>query len=134
MSVIGAGHNLIHMCIYLAWQYFFFNGVFFYLYLYLYGKLYNVPRSRVLLSVRDCNMITLYAHETVTLIYGRRCISQPQGKYCEPKLTSTRFSLLCSLKLCRKPRNSGLRSVRTHSSLHLSIMKFYTDEKRKMLF
>jgi hypothetical protein len=68
------------------------------------GKLCYVPRGGVVLCVKNSNMITLYASDTVILIYVGGGPYRSKGTYCDPNPASVQFSLVCGLKLCRLPR------------------------------
>jgi hypothetical protein len=93
--MIGAGNNLIRMCIYVAWQCVFFSSdAFLICFVYFYGKLCYFPCGGVLLCVKDSNMITLYASDTVLQIYIGGGPYSSKGTYCDPNLASLQFSLV----------------------------------------
>lgn len=66
--------------------------------MYFYGKLFYVPCGGVLLCVKDSNMITLYASDTVLLIYIGGGPYRSNGTYCDPNLGSAQFSLVLCFK------------------------------------
>lgn len=66
--------------------------------MYFYGKLCYVPCGGVLLCVKDSNMITLYASDTVLVIYIGGGPYRNNGTYCDPNLSSVKVSLVSWFK------------------------------------
>ena len=89
--MIGAGNNLIHMCIYVAWKCSFFQHFLKICSVYFTGKLCNVPCGGVLLCVKDSNMTILRARDTVIVIYIGGGPYRNKGTYCDPNLTGVQF-------------------------------------------
>lgn len=98
-------------------------------FVYFYGKLCYVPCGEVSLYVKDSNMITLYASDTVLLIYIGGGPYRSKGTCCDPNLARVKFSLVLWFK-SMPTATKYMVIFKTHSCLNLLHIKFYKKRKK----